>query len=285
MGHQEDKLMKQHGLDSAGDETVCKAVESRFTGPVVEWIRGGEGGLSSHRRRAETIVIAAGTDNFLTGKIAVDLLRQTLLDGQSPALSLAAAKAITSTWKTMTTAVAALLPNLLGAQQVVHAKERAKQMLTAAKATQHSDQMDADEDGDRSALEAAQALAAHLQAHLATNTQAAGQILDSDLAIRTLAMTELGCELSPGRMAQLVAEMCLTGGGRTVQQLFKFTAEDRRTVFLNGTRVLAATAVLTMAEKGKWPAGSTAAQQRRKELLEADGRDEVSSPAAAHRAQ
>ena len=290
-----DKLMKQHGLDSAGDETVCKAIKSRFAGAVVEWIRGGEGGLSSHRRRAEIIVIASGTDNFLTGKIAVDLLRQTLLDGQSPALSLAAAKATTSAWKTRTTAVVALLPKLLGAQQVLHAKERAEQMLTKAltnaltsaegKMAQPGDQMDTDGDVDQSALQAAQALAAHLEAHLATNTQAAGQILDSDLAMRTLAMTELGCELSPGRMAQLVAEMCLTGGGRTVQQLFKFTAEDRRTVFLNGTRVLAATAVLTMAEKGKWPAGSTAAQQRRKELLEADGRDEVSSPAAAHRAQ
>ena len=42
---------------------------------------------------------------------------------------------------------------------VMHAKERAEQMLTAAKASQHSDQMDADEDEDQSALEAAQALA------------------------------------------------------------------------------------------------------------------------------
>ena len=112
---------------------------------------------------------------------------------------------------------------------------------------QPGDQMDTDGDVDQSALQAAQALAAHLEAHLATNTQAAGQILDSDLAMRTLAMTELGCELSPGRMAQLVAEMDgLTGklvsdmheARRAASRLFFFflIAEGGRGTLVVGVR-------------------------------------------------
>ena len=277
-------LTARQGLGSAGfgatatEQAIKDLIESELTAAVASMIEAGENGLASMRRRAETIVMAAASGNFLVDRAAINLLRPILTDGDtaSPHLAIAISKKATTTWEDWTAKVLAHMPALLGSKEVA---EKGAQLAKLEA------QMDTAEGGDQDQVQALHQCHNQLTSELTTNMQAASDFLNSDPAMRTLAHVEFGCDLTPAQMAALIARMCMTASGRTVRKLFKFTGLERRDVFCSGVRELAAMALTSLTNEGAWPECSVAMQMRRGKLVEADGWDKVSSPNATKKSQ